>query len=61
MELKNITAREGMLLTNGEAYGKSITLGNNDSQDNWHEITEEEYQRIVEEQEKIEEEKLWFL
>lgn len=50
MALKTITASEGMVLTNGETYGKSITLGNNDSQDNWHEITEEEYRKIVEEQ-----------
>ena len=50
MELKTISASEGMILTNGEAYGKSITLGSNDSQENWHEITEEEYQKIVEEQ-----------
>lgn len=54
MELKTITARDGMILTNGEAYGKSITLGNNDSRDNWHEITEEEYQKIVDEETIIE-------
>ena len=50
MELKTISASEGMVLTNGEAYGKSITLGSNDNQDNWYEITEEEYRKIVEEQ-----------
>lgn len=54
MELKTITANEGMVLTNGEAYGKSITLGSNDKQDNWYEITEEEYQKIIKEQAKIE-------
>lgn len=50
MELK---ATDGMILTNGEAYGKSITLGKNDNESNWHEITEEEYQKIIEEQEKL--------
>lgn len=49
MELKTITASEGMILTNGEAYGKSITLGSNDSQENWHEITEKEYESILQE------------
>lgn len=50
MELKTITAGEGMVLTNGEAYGKSITLGKNDSAENWHEISEDEYRNFVEEQ-----------
>ena len=48
MELK---AKEGMILTNGEVYGKSISLGVNDSIDNWWEITEEEYAEIVASQE----------
>ena len=47
MELRELIAREGMILTNGEAYGKSITLGKNDNPDNWHEITEEEYETIL--------------
>ena len=47
MELKVLTASEGMVLTNGEAYGKSITLGKNDSAENWHEITEAEYEVIL--------------
>ena len=47
MELKTITASEGMILTNGEAYGKSITLGKNDSRRNWCEITEEEYNELM--------------
>lgn len=41
------TANEGMILTNGEVYGKSISLGVNDSIENWWEITEEEYEEIV--------------
>lgn len=47
MELNKIIAKEGMILTNGEAYGKSISLGVNDSIDNWWEITEEEYNEKV--------------
>lgn len=49
IELIEIKANEGMVLTDGEAYssvGGSIYLGVNDSPDNWHEITEEEYNEI---------------
>lgn len=49
-----LTASEGMILTNGEAYGKEVYLGSNDSADNWHEITEEEYNTIIAEKEKEE-------
>lgn len=44
-----ITADEGFVLTNGEAYGEKIYLSSNDTLDNWHEITEEEYSKIEEE------------
>lgn len=43
-----LTAAEGMVLTNGEAYGKEVFLSAGDSADNWHEITEEEYTSIQE-------------
>lgn len=49
-----LKADEGMILTNGEIYGKVIALGKGDSADNYHEITEEEYQKILEEREDIE-------
>ena len=43
-----LTASEGMILTNGEIYGREIFLATNDSPDNWYEITEEEYNSIQE-------------
>ena len=55
IELKKITASDGMVLTNGETFssvGGSVYLGVNDSAENWHEIPEEEYSRIVAEAEK---------
>ena len=55
--IKKLTASEGMVLTNGEAYssvGGSVYLSKNDSADNWHEITEEEYKAIITENEAIE-------
>lgn len=45
--LRKLTADEGMVLTNGEAYGKEIYLGIYDSAENWHEITDAEYEAIM--------------
>lgn len=56
--IKKLTASEGMTLTNGETYGKVIYLGCNDSPDNWHEITDEEYAEILAEQERLMEEEM---
>ena len=50
MERIKLTASEGYVLTNGEAYGTEIYLGIHDSADNWHEITEAEYEEIIEEE-----------
>ena len=47
IELTKVTATEGMMLTNGETYSKEIYLGCNDSLDNWHEITDAEYEKIL--------------
>ena len=44
-----IYASEGMRLTNGVIFGKLIDLGEGDSSDNYHEITEEEYNKLMEE------------
>lgn len=48
IELRKLTASSGMVLTNGETYSKEVYLGCNDSPDNWHEITEEEYNKLME-------------
>lgn len=47
-----LKADEGMTLTNGEAFGKTIYLGINDNKNNWREITDieaEELQKVEEE------------
>ena len=44
-----IVATDGMILTNGETYGKIVYLGSGDKVDNWHEITEEAYKGMMEE------------
>ena len=41
-----LKADEGMTLTNGEAFGKVVYLGINDSAENWHEITDEEAEEL---------------
>ena len=43
-----LIAKDGYIYTNGEAYAYTIRLGVNDSADNWHEITEEEYKKTLE-------------
>lgn len=46
IKLIKLTAAEGMTLTNGEAFGKEIYLGCNDSADNWREITDAEADQL---------------
>lgn len=43
-----LKADEGMTLTNGEAFGKVVYLGKNDVKENWHEITDEEAEKLQE-------------
>ena len=50
IELIKLTATDGMVLTNGETYSKEVYLGCNDSADNWHEIAEVEYEKILAEE-----------
>jgi hypothetical protein len=40
-----LTADEGMYLTNGETYGKTVILPESASADEWYEITETEYEQ----------------
>ena len=50
VEIKKITASEGMVLTNGTAFssvGGSVYLGKNDSVENWQEVSEEEYEAAM--------------
>ena len=51
IELRKLTASEGMTLTNGETFSKEIYLGKNDSADNWTEITDTEAEEIIAKQE----------
>ena len=48
MSRVKMVATEGMIYTNGETYGREIFLGSGDSADNWWEITEEEYEAVME-------------
>lgn len=51
IELRKITASANMVLTNGESFssvGGDVFLGKNENPNNWYEITEEEYNAIVE-------------
>ena len=51
MSRLKMKATEGMILTNGETYGVEVYLGSGDSPDNWHEITQAEYDKCMEEKE----------
>ena len=59
--MREVKVAEGMVLTNGEAFsdvGGSVYLSVNDSLDNWHEITAEEYQqKLAEEEARMEAER----
>lgn len=50
-----IKAEEGMILTDGVACGRSIRLGENRKAEEFHEISEAEYEEIVKVQEEAEE------
>lgn len=42
-----LKAENGKILTNGNTYGAVVYLAPEDSEDNWYEITEEEYTQIM--------------
>ena len=48
MERTILTANEGMVLTDGHVYGKTIFLAEGAAADDWREITEEEYRATME-------------
>ena len=48
-----LKANDGMTFTNGEAYGKVVYLGVNDSADNWHEIPDSEVPPICSTEEEL--------
>lgn len=49
-----LNANEGMILTNGSTYGRTIYLAQGISAESYYEITEEEYQFLM----SIEEQKI---
>lgn len=50
-----LIADEGMVLTNGIEYATERLLFDNESEKDWHEITEEEYAEILKAEENIDE------
>ena len=52
VELHELTAEEGMTLTNGNLFSKKVYLGCNDRAENWCEITDEEAVKRLAEQQK---------
>lgn len=52
-ERRTLYARDGMVLTNGEIYGKQISLSEAVSQGDFYEITKEQYEQIMKEQAEV--------
>ncbi len=42
IEIRVLTASDGMVLTNGEIYSSQVYLGTHDSPENWREISLDE-------------------
>lgn len=47
MNKRVLTAKENMIYTNGEFYGRIIYLADNQDGSSWYEITKEEYNEIM--------------
>ena len=45
-----LTASEGMVLTDGESYGKEVFLAEDADPSKWYEITEAEYNAVMEQE-----------
>ena len=50
---KTLIAKDGYMLTDGEAYVKIVDLAEGDNGGKWYEITEAEYEEILKEQEGL--------
>ena len=50
IKIQKLIASEGMTLTNGETYGKTVYLAQNDTADNWREITDAEAEELQKEE-----------
>lgn len=48
-----LQADEGMILTDGESYGRTVMLAEGRSAEEFREITEEEYNELLREQETL--------
>ena len=53
MERKIIKASEGMMLTNGTIFGRTIYLAEGLNESDFYEITREEYDQMVESEVEI--------
>lgn len=51
MNKEKIESRNGMILTNGKTYGRTISLGANLKAEDFYEITIDEYNKILRENE----------
>ena len=51
INLKELTASEGMMLTDGKDFARVTRLAEGADPSKWYEITEAEYERIMAEQE----------
>ena len=46
IKLRKLIAADGMILYNGEAFGREVILSTSDSPENWREITKAEAEAI---------------